>query len=309
MRALVIGGDSGIGTALASALASRGDIVCSTTRRVVSAKRHATHLDLTSPDVDSVRLPEADVAFFCAAVTGFSACRTNEPLARQVNVTAPTVLARRLVAVGTRVVLLSTSAIFDWLSPHVQASCPPSPITVYGKLKAEAETAFSAFGSAAFVLRLTKVLTPGDSLFNKWIDDLNQKREVIAFSDHHMPVTLNDVVSALLAISKSSESGVFQISGARDVNYYEAALHLASRSQKREVIAFSDHHMAPVTLNDVVSALLAISKSSESGVFQISGARDVNYYEAALHLASRLDLERQPSCPRLARANGACLKK
>ena len=230
MRALVIGGDSGIGTALASALASRGDIVCSTTRRVVSAKRHATHLDLTSPDVDSVRLPEVDVAFFCAAVTGFSACRTNEPLARQVNVTAPTVLARRLVAVGTRVVLLSTSAIFDWLSPHVQASCPPSPITVYGKLKAEAETAFSAFGSAAFVLRLTKVLTPGDSLFNKWIDDLSQKREVIAFSDHHMaPVTLNDVVSALLAISKSSESGVFQISGARDVSYYEAALHLASR--------------------------------------------------------------------------------
>ena len=88
MRAIVIGGDSDIGTALASALASRGDIVCSTTRRAVSAKRHAVHLDLTSSDVDSISLPEADIAFFCAAITGFAACRTNESLARQVNVTA-----------------------------------------------------------------------------------------------------------------------------------------------------------------------------------------------------------------------------
>jgi dTDP-4-dehydrorhamnose reductase len=150
--------------------------------------------------------------------------------ARQVNVTAPTVLARRLVAVGTRVVLLSTSAIFDWHSPHVQASCPPCPITVYGKLKAEAEAAFFAFGAAASILRLTKVLTSGDSLFNNWIDDLRQERSITAFSDHHMaPVTLNDAVAALLAISSSSESGVFQISGAHDVSYYEAALHLALR--------------------------------------------------------------------------------
>ena len=74
------------------------------------------------------------------------------------------------------------------------------------------------------------MLTPGDGLFNNWIDDLSQERSVTAFSDHHMaPVTLNDAVAALLAISRSSEGGVFQISGAHDVSYYEAALHLASR--------------------------------------------------------------------------------
>ena len=57
-------------------------------------------------------------------------------------------------------------------------------------------------------------------------------------------------------------------------------------------MAFSDHHMAPVTLNDAVAALLAISLSSESGVFRFPGAHDVSYYEAALHLASRLGVER-----------------
>ena len=54
--------------------------------------------------------------------------------------------------------------------------------------------------------------------------------------------------------------------------------------------AFSDHHMAPVTLNDAVVGLAGHLASSESGVFQISGAHDISYYEAALHLASRLDV-------------------
>ena len=230
MRAIVIGGDSNIGTSLADTLASRGNRVWSTTRRAASESRNSVYLDLTSSDVGSISLPDADIAFFCAAITGFAACRKNESLARQVNVTSPLLLARRLVAAGTRVVLLSTSAVFDWRSPHVQASCPPCPVTVYGKLKAEAETAFSAFGAAASILRLTKVLTPTDSLFNNWIDDLRQERSVTAFSDHHMaPITLNDAVAALLAISHSSESGVFQISGAYDVSYYEAVLHLATR--------------------------------------------------------------------------------
>ena len=52
------------------------------------------------------------------------------------------------------------------------------------------------------------------------------------------------------------------------------------------------------------SALLAISRSSESGVFQISGAHDVSYYEAALHLASRLDVERQRVTEARASENG-----
>jgi len=229
MKTIVVGADGVIGRALAVALASQGHFVCATTRRP-TPNRCGVHLDLSSFDVDAIQLPEADIAFFCAAITGFAACRANEALARQVNVTAPILLARRLVAAGTRVVLLSTSAVFDWRTPHVQASCRPCPVTVYGKLKAEAETAFSVFGAAASILRLTKVLTPGDSLFNNWIDDLRQEKSVTAFSDHHMaPVTLSDAVAALLAISRSSEGGIFQISGAHDVSYYEAALHLASR--------------------------------------------------------------------------------
>jgi len=230
MTPLIIGGDSTIGGVLADALVSQGHTVYATTRRASAAGKNTLHLDLATSDLNAVTLPPADIAFFCAAITGFAACRTNEPLARQVNVTGPVLLARRLVAAGTRVVLLSTSAVFDWRVPNVAASRPPCPITVYGKLKAEAEKAFIAFGGGASILRLTKVLAPADGLLNGWIEALSQKRTVTAFVDHHMaPVTLKDAISALLAISRSSEHGVFQVSGSRDISYYDAALHIASR--------------------------------------------------------------------------------
>jgi dTDP-4-dehydrorhamnose reductase len=230
MRVLIIGGDSTIGSALKQALASRRDSVCFTTRRPVTAGDNALQLDLASFDVGAAQLPKTDIAFFCAAITGFSACRKNIELARQINVTATTLLARRLVAAGSKVVLLSSSAVFDWRIPHVQASRPPCPTTVYGQLKAEAEKAFSALGPAASILRLSKVQTPGDSLFKGWISHLSQKKCVNAYSDHHFaPVTLADAVAALLTISNSSDGGLFQISGARDISYFDAASHLASR--------------------------------------------------------------------------------
>lgn len=230
MNSFIIGGDSTIGSALADALASRGDTVYATTRRAIAASENAVHLDLATSDPDAIALPTADIAYFCAAITGFSACRANKVLARQVNVTAPTLIARRLVAAGTKVVLLSTSAVFDWRVPLVQATRPLCPVTIYGMLKAEAEAAFSPLGTAASILRVSKVLTPADGLMNGWIDELSQKRSVTAYSDHHMaPVTLDDAVSALLAISGNSEGGVFQVSGASDISYNDAARHLASR--------------------------------------------------------------------------------
>jgi dTDP-4-dehydrorhamnose reductase len=230
MRALVVGVDGGIGAALVGALRHRGDVVFGTTRRPGPHADGIIALDLASPDVDAAALPEADVAFFCAAMTGLAECRKDPELARRVNTTGPARLARRLAAGGKRVVLLSTNAVSDWQTPRVAASQPPRPLTVYGRLKAEAEAEFAALGDRAVILRLSKVLTPELKLFRGWIDALTAGREVTAFTDLHLaPITLEDAVSALLALSDHAESGLFQVSGAQDISYVAAARHLARR--------------------------------------------------------------------------------
>ena len=84
-------------------------------------------------------------------------------------------------------------------------------------------------GSAASIVRLSKVLRSDDRLFTGWINDLNQKKNITAFADHHLaPISLAETIEALLAISQSPDSGLFQMSGARDISSFDAACRLAS---------------------------------------------------------------------------------
>ncbi len=230
MRTIVIGGDGAIGHALAETLRRRGDVVYDTTRRRGLVSDHRPFLDLATEEIDRSLLPDADIVFFCAAIVSFATCRENSALARRVNATNPVSLARRLVASGTRVVLLSTSAVYDWSAPRAPADRPPCPLTKYGEFAAQAERGFAELGPATSILRLTKLLTPDSSLFADWISRLAGRKEVVAFSDLHIsPISINDAIDALLAIAGETSGGIFQVSGAGDISYHDAAVRLALR--------------------------------------------------------------------------------
>lgn len=228
---LVIGVDGLIGRALAQALAARGDTVVGTSRRPSPGGAGAPiTLDLAASGAARTPLPPVDAAVICAAMARFADCREQPELARRVNVEAPVALAARLATSGARVVLLSTSAVFDCRTPHVTAEQPPSPRSAYGALKAEAEAKILALGARACVLRLTKVLTPDMPLFVNWIAGLRRGRAIEAFDDLTIsPLRTQDVVAALLAVLSDRGGGIYQVSGAEDISYADAARHLARR--------------------------------------------------------------------------------
>ena len=229
--ALIVGIDSLIGAALADALIARGTVVIGTTRRARSGMPGSRMaLDLAAPDAGKAELPSVDVAVVCAAMAQFADCRERPELARRVNVSAPAALAARLVRNGARVVLLSTSAVFDCRSPRVPAEQRTSPKTAYGALKAEAEAAILALGPRACVLRLTKVMAPAMPLFVDWIGALRRNEPIEAFDDlTFSPIAMHDVLTALLAVLADGADGIYQVSGAQDISYAEAARHLARR--------------------------------------------------------------------------------
>lgn len=229
LRALVVGMDGTIGRALHNALLARGEGVTGTSRRS-GLPAGAIHLDLAEPGATDTGLPPADIAFFCAGMTSFKECRAHPTMAHRVNATAPAALAAGIVRSGSRVVLLSTSAVLDCAVPRMLADRPLAPASAYGKYKAQAETEFLALGSAAAVLRLTKVLTPQSSLFAGWIGALARSERVSAFYDlRFSPIALDHVLGALLEIGYQQDGGVFQASGAADISYFDAARHLAGR--------------------------------------------------------------------------------
>jgi dTDP-4-dehydrorhamnose reductase len=241
MRILVIGIDSAIGGKLMAALLSRGHRVIGTTRNTTNINNpNVMFLDLASND--EPLLPETDAAVVCAAMARFEECHNQPKLAYRVNVEAPVAIANQLVPRGTRVLLLSTSAVFDCYEPLRKADSIRAPRSVYGRLKMEAESRLLEKGQGTAVLRLTKVLNSEAGILTKWIDDLAIGNDIRAFEDHRFcPLPLCAAVDAIAAIIGSRENGLFQLSGANDISYVEAALYLASRLGRppKKVIAVS----------------------------------------------------------------------
>jgi dTDP-4-dehydrorhamnose reductase len=241
MRILVVGNDSTIGGRLTAALLGRGHNVIGTTRNTKNVKNpNVIFLDLASNDQPV--LPETEAAVVCAAMARFEECHNQPELAYRVNVEAPVAIANQLVPRGTHVLLLSTSAVFDCYEPLRKADSIRAPRSVYGRLKTEAESRLLEKGQGTAVLRLTKVLNPEAGILSKWIDDLAIGREIRAFEDHRFcPLPVCAAVDAIAAIIGSGENGLFQLSGANDISYAEAALHLASRLSRspEKIIAVS----------------------------------------------------------------------
>ena len=241
MRILVIGNDSTIGGRLTAALLARGHNVIGTTRNTKNVKNpNVIFLDLASNDQPV--LPETEAAVVCAAMARFEECHNQPELAYRVNVEAPVAIANQLVPRGTHVLLLSTSAVFDCYEPLRKADSIRAPRSIYGRLKTEAESSLLEKGQGTAVLRLTKVLNPEAGILSKWIDDLAIGKEIRAFEDHRFcPLPVCAAVDAIAAIIGSGENGLFQLSGANDISYAEAALHLASRLSRspEKIVAVS----------------------------------------------------------------------
>lgn len=228
MRAIVIGADGVVGSAVATMLSQRGDDVWGTTRRPSLVSPRRPYLDLAADNFDNLDLPDADVVFFCAAVVTFAECRINPAFAHRVNVENTTQLAQRFVAAGARIVTLSSSAVFDFSIPRVPADKPRCPISKYGEIFAEAELAVLSLAPAASVLRLTKLLTPKLQTFSTWIEKLAREEAITAFSDIHIaPMTVDDACVGVRAILDDRSGGIYQVSGGSDVSYYDVALEFA----------------------------------------------------------------------------------
>jgi dTDP-4-dehydrorhamnose reductase len=227
MRVVIVGADGLIGNALHASLRRRGHSVLGTTRRTDKAGyKGGIFLDLSESTLPSI--PPADVAIICAAMSRFADCRNYPDRARHVNVLAPLMIAKQIGEKGGRVLLLSSSVVFDCRSPHAMADQPTAPRSAYGRLKAEAEAGILAIGGT--VLRLTKVVAAGTGRLADWVSALEQGQIVRAFEDHRFcPIKLDSALDAVAAIAEQRSSGVFQLSGAEDISYADAARHLTDR--------------------------------------------------------------------------------
>ena len=228
---LIVGGDCAIGRALAARLRAARLSVAATSRRNGGRGGDGVH-DL---DLETLRgaeaLPLSRYLVLVAAETKFAACAAEPARTARVNIDAPVALARNAVAGGGRVLYFSSIAVHDGARDRPAEDEPPTPNSVYGEQKREAEKRLLGLGGDIAVLRPSKVIDHGFALFRVWLDALRRGSEVEAFADMMVaPVGVTffaDAAARLLAAGGAT--GIFQISAAEQVSYADIARHIARR--------------------------------------------------------------------------------
>lgn len=227
-RITIIGADGIIGTGLANAFVANGISPSLTTRRPASISPARIYVNLEEPGPWS--LPQTDIAYIVAAMTRLSDCRQDESRARRINIDGAVNIARQLVELGAFIVFLSTSQVFAGNRPFPSAEVKPNPISVYGRLKAEAEARILDLSKDVAVVRLAKVVGLHLTVFQNWLTDLPAGRVIRAFGDLIIaPVALSKVVATLVAIGTQRAGGIWHLSALDEVSYSRVALHIADR--------------------------------------------------------------------------------
>jgi dTDP-4-dehydrorhamnose reductase len=198
--------------------------VVGTTRRQEALDESHVYLDL-SEDVTEWRCPwPVSVVVLCAAETKLDACRRDPVGTARVNVEAVSVLVKNLVAQGAFVIYLSSNRVFDGSVPHCKPDAPISPVTEYGRQKAETERLISQWGVSVAIVRFTKILGAATPLFCAWGRALKNGDRIHPPSDIYMsPVPLTCAVSVLRLVGDLRLPGILQVSGSCDVSYADAA--------------------------------------------------------------------------------------
>jgi len=171
MKILLLGKGGQVGWELQRSLAVAGEVV---------ALDHDDGADFTEPEalLATVRRIAPQVIVNAAAHTAVDKAESEPELARQINATAPALLAIEAKRLGALLVHYSTDYVFDGSGSHARdEEAAIGPLSVYGQTKAEGEDAIRASGCQHLILRTSWVYGARGGNFAKTMLRLAAERE------------------------------------------------------------------------------------------------------------------------------------
>ncbi|MFE6158119.1 SDR family oxidoreductase [Streptomyces sp. NPDC056486] len=228
MTVLIVGGSGFLGSELVRRAAAAGHRTAATfATRPGSAPEATWHaLDLRDPERVEAVVAEVGPRLIVNATSGGSDWA----------VTADGAVRLAMVAAryGSRLVHVSSDAVFSGTRVHYDASCLPDPVTPYGAAKAAAETGVRLVHPEAVVARTSLII--GDrhdrqSAHVRMVHDLAAgTRNGVLFSDDiRCPVHVADLAAALLELASCDTDGVHHVAGADAISRHELGTLIAER--------------------------------------------------------------------------------
>jgi dTDP-4-dehydrorhamnose reductase len=224
--AVILGADGQLGRALQRATPEGVRIEPSTRARC----------PITDPDAVAALLdafaPRAVIN--CAAYNDVDGCE-REPgasLARAVNADAPTRIAAMAAERDIRMIHFSSDYVFDGtLERPYRPDDPVSPISAYGRSKADGEQAVHAASADHVVVRVSRLYGAGGEgdLVERWLSRMRNRDTLLAVADRRGSFTWVPELARVMwrLMLRDDAGGIHHWADAGDATWYEFACSLA----------------------------------------------------------------------------------
>jgi dTDP-4-dehydrorhamnose reductase len=230
MTVLIVGGSGFLGTELVRQAVEAGHATTATyssgpprdTGRPVTW--HA--LDLQDPGQVRDLMAEVRPRIVINASSGLSRWA--------VTAEGPVRLAIAAARVGSRLVHVSSDAVFSGSRVHYDESHLPDPITPYGAAKAAAETGVRLVHADSVVARTSLIIgggRSGRSAHERMVHELaaGTRAGALFTDDVRCPVHVADLAQALLELASSDARGMHHLGGADALSRHQLGVLVAGR--------------------------------------------------------------------------------
>jgi len=248
LKLLVVGAGGQVGEKITRLAIAQGHEVYGTYKSrvpVVDGISKSYALDKTSKDQVSKVVEDAnpDVLIDTGALHNVDYCESHPEEAMAVNRDGTAYLSAACNEIGGKFIFVSTDFVFDGQNAPYTEEDKPNPLSVYARSKLEGERAALSANKNTAVCRPAVIYSwvplsntgssssSGKPLnFGAWlVSQLFANKEVKIVRDQITSPTLaDDLAGAILAIAKSSATGVFHTAGATPLSRYDFSVKVAN---------------------------------------------------------------------------------
>jgi dTDP-4-dehydrorhamnose reductase len=190
-------------------------------------------LDLDSKEALTKTLEalEPQLVIHAAGLTSIEQCQTNPTLAKYINVDLTKNLVMVCAKLNIPMVYISTDHLFSGNESLVYEGYPVSPVNVYAKTKAEAETYVLDSDAETLIIR-TNFYGWGTSYRTSFsdtiINHLRAGKKISLFKDiYYTPILVEPLVHTVHELVEKKAQGIFNVVGDDRISKYDFGLKLA----------------------------------------------------------------------------------
>jgi len=189
--------------------------------------------DLRHPDINRLELQKTghETVIIASAMPNVGWCESHPKESYELNVKGTLQLIKQLDLHSLTTLFLSSDYVFNGETGNYSDQEKTSPITEYGRQKAEVEREIPNLTEKYAILRLSKIYGTtwkDGTLLDSLACDLMQNKKITVSTDQFFsPTHINDVVSMVLFVQEQGVKGLVNLCNTDPYSRYQIALKLA----------------------------------------------------------------------------------